>query len=48
MDSVHRGLEKLAFSLMENRCASSPAGGTNESSVPGTNHRAQNWFSSSL
>lgn len=48
MDSVHHDLEKLAFSLMENQCASSPPGGTNKFSVPGTNHQAQNWFSSSL
>lgn len=44
MDGVHHGLEKLALSLMENQCASSPPGGTNESSVPATNQWAQNWF----
>ena len=47
MDSVHHGLEKLAFSLMENQCTSSPHGGTNGSSVPGTSHWAQNRFWSS-
>lgn len=38
MDGVHHGLEKLAFSLMENQRASSLPGGTNESLVPATNY----------